>query len=157
MKNDFRDSASLTAQVAPQSLAFPLMPEEAFGAKGLSYSLEPELLGELAEAGDLIQMQRVTLPSANGIDQVDLTLQRLEVITDNFELWLDGSIHMGAEEVRADLSLWSGVVDGEIDSNVYLAFTPTITIGWIKRAEAFLSPRYHLSNEQFSQRVAAWG
>ena len=29
--------------------------------------------------------------------------------------------------------------------------------GWIKRAEAFLSPRYRLSAEQFRERVAAWG
>lgn len=29
--------------------------------------------------------------------------------------------------------------------------------GWIHRAEAFLSPRYHLSPPQFAQRVAAWG
>ncbi|MBI6628415.1 holin-associated N-acetylmuramidase [Pontibaca salina] len=28
--------------------------------------------------------------------------------------------------------------------------------GWIKRAEEFLSPRYHLSAAEFSQRVAAW-
>lgn len=29
--------------------------------------------------------------------------------------------------------------------------------GWIKRAEAFLSKRYHLSAADFSERVAAWG
>ncbi len=29
--------------------------------------------------------------------------------------------------------------------------------GWIKRAEAFLSPRYHLSDAGFQKRVAAWG
>lgn len=29
--------------------------------------------------------------------------------------------------------------------------------GWIKRAEAFLSPRYHLSAAEFAERVAAWG
>ncbi|SHI87914.1 Predicted Peptidoglycan domain-containing protein [Shimia gijangensis] len=29
--------------------------------------------------------------------------------------------------------------------------------GWIKRAEEFISPRYHLSNAAFSERVAAWG
>ncbi len=29
--------------------------------------------------------------------------------------------------------------------------------GWIKRAEAFLSPKYHLSTAQFQQRTAAWG
>lgn len=29
--------------------------------------------------------------------------------------------------------------------------------GWIHRAEAFLSPRYHLTEGQFQKRVAAWG
>lgn len=29
--------------------------------------------------------------------------------------------------------------------------------GWITRAEAFLSPRYHLSEAAFRERVAAWG
>jgi len=29
--------------------------------------------------------------------------------------------------------------------------------GWIRRAETFLSPRYHLTDEQFQERVAAWG
>lgn len=29
--------------------------------------------------------------------------------------------------------------------------------GWIRRAEEFISPRYHLTEAQFSARVAAWG
>lgn len=29
--------------------------------------------------------------------------------------------------------------------------------GWIRRAEEFLSPRYHLSPQDFQRRVAAWG
>ncbi|AZV78135.1 peptidoglycan-binding protein [Parasedimentitalea marina] len=29
--------------------------------------------------------------------------------------------------------------------------------GWIKRAEEFLSPHYHLSDQAFRARVAAWG
>ncbi|QFS82484.1 putative Peptidoglycan domain protein [Roseivivax sp. THAF40] len=29
--------------------------------------------------------------------------------------------------------------------------------GWIKRAEEFMAPRYHLSDAEFSARVAAWG
>ncbi|SEP56065.1 holin-associated N-acetylmuramidase [Thalassovita taeanensis] len=29
--------------------------------------------------------------------------------------------------------------------------------GWIHRAEAFISPRYHLSDAEFRQRVAKWG
>ena len=29
--------------------------------------------------------------------------------------------------------------------------------GWILRAEAFLSPRFHLTEAGFRERVAAWG
>lgn len=29
--------------------------------------------------------------------------------------------------------------------------------GWIKRAEEFISPKYHLSNLQFNERVSSWG
>ncbi|KZY46593.1 peptidoglycan-binding protein [Roseovarius sp. HI0049] len=29
--------------------------------------------------------------------------------------------------------------------------------GWIKRAEAFISPRYHMTEAEFAQRVTAWG
>ena len=29
--------------------------------------------------------------------------------------------------------------------------------GWIKRAEAFITPRYHLSEAEFRARVASWG
>ena len=29
--------------------------------------------------------------------------------------------------------------------------------GWIKRAEEFISPRFHLSEAQFQERISAWG
>jgi lysozyme family protein len=29
--------------------------------------------------------------------------------------------------------------------------------GWIKRAEEFISPRYHMTEAEFQSRVAAWG
>ncbi|WP_294228056.1 holin-associated N-acetylmuramidase [uncultured Shimia sp.] len=29
--------------------------------------------------------------------------------------------------------------------------------GWIKRAEEFISPRYHLTQPEFEKRVASWG
>ncbi|GAA6178953.1 holin-associated N-acetylmuramidase [Shimia sp. NS0008-38b] len=29
--------------------------------------------------------------------------------------------------------------------------------GWIKRAEGFISPRYHLKDSEFQKRVASWG
>jgi len=29
--------------------------------------------------------------------------------------------------------------------------------GWIKRAEEFITPRFHMSPAQFQERVASWG
>ncbi len=29
--------------------------------------------------------------------------------------------------------------------------------GWIKRAEEFISPKFHLSDQQFAERVSSWG
>lgn len=29
--------------------------------------------------------------------------------------------------------------------------------GWIRRAEEFISPRYHLTDQQFKERVSKWG
>jgi len=29
--------------------------------------------------------------------------------------------------------------------------------GWIKRAEEFISPKFHMSNSEFQQRVSSWG
>ena len=29
--------------------------------------------------------------------------------------------------------------------------------GWITRAEEFISPKYHLTERQFQERVAGWG
>jgi lysozyme family protein len=29
--------------------------------------------------------------------------------------------------------------------------------GWIKRAEEFISPRYHLSGQEFAERIRSWG
>jgi len=47
--------------------------------------------------------------------------------------------------------------DGRVASRKYARTRAGTKGGWIKRAEAFVSPRYHLSREQFSKRVAAWG
>lgn len=29
--------------------------------------------------------------------------------------------------------------------------------GWIKRAEEFIAPRYHMTSSQFQERIASWG
>jgi lysozyme family protein len=47
--------------------------------------------------------------------------------------------------------------DGRVASRKYARTRAGGKGGWIKRAEEFLSPRYHMTDAQFQQRVAAWG
>lgn len=47
--------------------------------------------------------------------------------------------------------------DGRVASRKYARTRAGGKGGWIKRAEEFLSPRYHMTQAEFEQRVAAWG
>jgi len=49
------------------------------------------------------------------------------------------------------------LADGRAASRKYARTRKGGKGGWILRAEAFLSPRYHLSPADFQRRVAAWG
>jgi len=49
------------------------------------------------------------------------------------------------------------IADGRVASRKFAQTRSGDKGGWIRRAEAFLSPRYHLTRAQFQQRVAAWG
>lgn len=48
------------------------------------------------------------------------------------------------------------VADRRVASRKYARTRAGGKGGWIKRAEEFLSPRFHLSEADFAQRVAAW-
>ncbi len=48
------------------------------------------------------------------------------------------------------------IADGRVASRKYARTRRGGKGGWIKRAEAFLSPQYHLTSTEFSRRVAAW-
>lgn len=49
------------------------------------------------------------------------------------------------------------IADRRVASRKYARTRAGDKGGWIKRAEEFLSPRFHLTQTQFQQRVAAWG
>lgn len=49
------------------------------------------------------------------------------------------------------------IADNRVASRKYARTRAGGKGGWIKRAEEFLSPKFHLSQAQFQQRVAAWG
>lgn len=48
------------------------------------------------------------------------------------------------------------IADGRVASRKYARARRGGKGGWIKRAEEFLSPQYHLTPAEFTQRVAAW-
>jgi lysozyme family protein len=50
-----------------------------------------------------------------------------------------------------------GIADARPTSRKYARSQTGGKGGWIKRAEEFISPRFHLSEAEFRKRVAAWG
>jgi lysozyme family protein len=50
-----------------------------------------------------------------------------------------------------------GIADARPTSRKYARSHTGGKGGWIKRAEEFISPRFHLSEAEFRKRVAAWG
>jgi len=49
------------------------------------------------------------------------------------------------------------LADNRVASRKYARTRQGSKGGWIKRAEEFLSPRFHMSSAAFQRRVAAWG
>jgi lysozyme family protein len=49
------------------------------------------------------------------------------------------------------------IADRRVASRKYARTRAGDKGGWIRRAEEFLSPKFHLTQAQFQQRVAAWG
>lgn len=49
------------------------------------------------------------------------------------------------------------LADGRAASRKYARTRAGGKGGWIKRAEEFLSPRYHMNQQEFQERIAAWG
>lgn len=86
---------------------------------------------------------------------------------------VDGVI--GPQTVGAALAAWQAAPDHLVDAygiarrNYYFRLADRRPVsrkyarsraggkgGWIRRAEEFISPRYHLSQSEFARRVAAW-
>ena len=49
------------------------------------------------------------------------------------------------------------LADGRPASRKYARTRAGTKGGWIRRAEEFITPRYHMSQEEFRERTAAWG
>lgn len=49
------------------------------------------------------------------------------------------------------------IADGRPASRKYVVRTNGGKAGWIKRAEEFITPEYHMTDGQFKARIASWG
>ena len=65
--------------------------------------------------------------------------------------------HLGDAYAIARRNYYYGLGDARPASRKYARRRDGGKGGWIVRAEAFMSPRYHLSDAQHAARVAAWG
>lgn len=100
-------------------------------------------------------------------------LQRL-LTQMHFPCVVDGAL--GPNTIRAAMDAWRVAPDHLADAygiarrNYYFALADRRPAsrkyarsraggkgGWIKRAEEFISPRYHLDPQQFTERTASWG
>ena len=49
------------------------------------------------------------------------------------------------------------LADARVNSRKYARSRAGGKGGWIRRAEEFIAPRYHMTDREFRNRVAAWG
>ena len=54
-------------------------------------------------------------------------------------------------------SYYFRLADRRVASRKYARTRAGTKGGWIRRAEEFISPRFHMTQAQFAERVAAWG
>lgn len=126
--------APLGPRGATQARVSPLIPMETFGQMGMRFATDPGLVEALDGALD-VTLHGVTVPTHAGFLSVDLALSRVDPVSDSALVQVNGEIVGGAAMLREGVSLWTGIVAGEEGSDVYLAFTPTGTRGWIARAD----------------------
>ena len=120
-------AATLTTSDVTQ-VPFPMRP--------VGHSSDALHLQLLPEAVALHEHERLTLtdvPLPDG-DPIKVQLERVHVVGPEAVLRIDGEPRP-ASELTARLTLWSGRVLGEPDSDVFLALTPTGSRGWIRRGD----------------------
>jgi len=127
------------------------------GIAGLPKTLHPSVFDMYVNAG------------ANAVKILQRLLRDM-----GFGVGVDGAIGpqtIGAAEVAAKRgavalrdaygvarrNYYFRLADARVASRKYARSRAGGKGGWIKRAEAFMSPRYHLSDAQFQRRVASWG
>ncbi|WP_240705201.1 holin-associated N-acetylmuramidase [Pacificoceanicola onchidii] len=71
--------------------------------------------------------------------------------------WAKASSHMVDAYGIARRNYYFRIADGRPASRKYARTRAGGKGGWIKRAEEFISTRYHMSDAEFAKRVSAWG
>ena len=111
--------------------AFPLLPLADDGLGGTRLALDPAS----HQALEGLPAARLTGLVLGDGRAVDLSLGRVQVADADTVVALDRRpLPHGERLLTAGLSLWSGTVVGEPDSDVYLAFSASGSRGWIRHA-----------------------
>ncbi len=97
------------------------------GAHGLEVALAPDLLGRLAAENRAV-LTDVPLPGGRA---VDLRLERFDWPPASGLLGMNGKLALG-KALAAGMTFWSGSVPGDAGSDVFLAFSPSGTRGWVR-------------------------
>ena len=121
-------------------LAFPVAVTGTWSERSVHLVSDPAALAALENAarveGARVRFPGVIVPRVDGLELVDLRLERLRIIPADAELWVDGRLAGGRDELEAGCSAWTGVVEGEPDSDVFLSFSRTGARGWISREDS---------------------
>ncbi len=117
------------AQQDPVRLEQAIVAAQDRGALGLEIALEPDLCQRLAREQRVLLAQ-VPLPGGRA---VDLRLERFAWPPAPGLLGRNGALVPGQTLAGGlDLTFWSGFIQGEPESDVFLAFSPRGTRGWVR-------------------------
>jgi hypothetical protein len=124
----------------------PTLPVLLLALTQVSASSEPRPWPLVSADGDALVAVPAALAALEGVQEVrfeqlpvpgfehrTVSLDRLTAATADGLLFVDGQPQraLGAG-LRGDLSLWRGAVEGEVDSDVYLAFSSQGSRGWLR-------------------------
>ena len=120
-------SVPAPASPASREALFPMEVVADHGAEaGLELALRPELVAALAQRN---LARFVDVPLADGT-RVEVEAARFALDDSELVVMVDGIPSSPLDGVQ---SMWTGVVPGDPDSDVFLAFSPLGSRGWIRR------------------------
>lgn len=122
-------AATLIASLSPITLAQAQIQVHQLNASQLSIDAVDEVL-----VGEHVRIEQFSIPGA----QIDLELDRIEVLTENAQLVLGTSDGMRTLP-RPDVVILSGIVAGDAQSRAYLAISPYATNGFIEQNGELIS------------------